>query len=139
MLKTSASKTGDLAVGKQACQHPRIVILQIEIMRLVGRPWSPCFDCRWGQEIIPLSQLSRLVLGPSQPPIHWVPGAVSPGPKQRMREADHSRTSVVEVKNERRDTTTSPCVHLLHRDSFHFIVTKCVFLLLLLLLTWLMF
>ena len=101
-----------------------------------ARPWSPWFDCRWDQEITPFSQASKLVLGPTQPPIHWVPGAVSPGPKQRMREADHSWPSVVKVKNERRDTSNSPCLHVLQRDSFQFTFTKCV---LLLLLTWSMF
>lgn len=80
--------------------------------------------------------MSKLVLGPSQPPIYWAPAAVAPGPKQRMREADHSRPSVVEVTNERRDTSVSPCLHVLHRDNFHFTFTKYV---LLLLLTWFMF
>jgi hypothetical protein len=33
---------------------------------------------------------SRPALGPTQPPIQWVPGAVSPGVKRQRREAEHS-------------------------------------------------
>jgi hypothetical protein len=33
---------------------------------------------------------SRLALGFTQPPIHWVPQAFSPGVKAAGREADHS-------------------------------------------------
>jgi hypothetical protein len=36
---------------------------------------------------------SRLVLGPTQPPIQWVPGVLSPGVKRPEREADYSPTS----------------------------------------------
>jgi hypothetical protein len=43
------------------------------------------------------SMSSRPVLGPTQPPIQWVPGAVSLGVKRLEREADHSPTSA-EVK-----------------------------------------
>jgi hypothetical protein len=32
----------------------------------------------------------RPALGPTQPPIQWVPGALSPGVKRPGREADHS-------------------------------------------------
>jgi hypothetical protein len=38
-------------------------------------------------------------LGPTQPPIHWVPGAVSLGVKRSGREADHSPPSSAKVKN----------------------------------------
>jgi hypothetical protein len=36
-------------------------------------------------------------LGPTQPPIQWVPGVLSPGIKRPGREADHSPASSVEV------------------------------------------
>jgi hypothetical protein len=42
---------------------------------------------------------SRPTLGPTQPPIQWVPGALSPGIKRPDREADHSDPSSAEVKN----------------------------------------
>jgi hypothetical protein len=41
---------------------------------------------------------SRLVLGPTQPPIHWVPEAFSLGVKRPKREADHSPASCADIK-----------------------------------------
>jgi hypothetical protein len=41
---------------------------------------------------------SRTVLGPTQSPIQWVPGALSLGVKRPAREADHSPPSSAEVK-----------------------------------------
>jgi hypothetical protein len=43
-------------------------------------------------------RLSRPALGPTQPPIQWVPGALSLGVKQLGREADHSPPSRAEIK-----------------------------------------
>jgi hypothetical protein len=40
----------------------------------------------------------RPPLGPAQPPIQWVPGALSLGIKRLGREADHSLPSSAEVK-----------------------------------------
>jgi hypothetical protein len=37
------------------------------------------------------SMSSRPTMGPTQPPIEWVPGAISPGVKRPGSEADHSR------------------------------------------------
>jgi hypothetical protein len=37
--------------------------------------------------------------GPTQPPIQWIPGALSLGVKRPRREADHSPPSSVEVNN----------------------------------------
>jgi len=42
---------------------------------------------------------SRLALGPTQPPVQWVPEALSLGVKQLGYEADHSPPSSSEVKN----------------------------------------
>jgi hypothetical protein len=58
-------------------------------------------DPRQGQRIFPLSSVSRPALGPTQPPVQWVPGVLSPGVKAGPgRDADHSPPSSVEVKNE---------------------------------------
>jgi hypothetical protein len=43
--------------------------------------------------------MSRTGLGPTQPPIQWIPGVVSPGVKQQGCESDHSLPSSAEVKN----------------------------------------
>jgi hypothetical protein len=41
---------------------------------------------------------SRPALGRTQPPIQWVPGALSLGAKWQGREADHSPPTSAEVK-----------------------------------------
>jgi hypothetical protein len=40
----------------------------------------------------------RRALGFTQPPIKWIPGALSPGIKRPGREADHSQTASADVK-----------------------------------------
>jgi hypothetical protein len=59
------------------------------------------FDPRQRQEIFILTSVSRPALRPTQPPVQWVPGVLSPGDKARpWRDADHSQLSSVDVKNE---------------------------------------
>jgi hypothetical protein len=45
------------------------------------------------------STVSRPALGPIQPPIQWVLGALSLGVKRKGREADHLPPSSAEVNN----------------------------------------
>jgi hypothetical protein len=49
---------------------------------------------------------SRPTLGPTQPPIQWVPAALSPGVKQPGTEVDHSPPNSAEVKKMRIYTCT---------------------------------
>jgi hypothetical protein len=56
------------------------------------------FDFRWGLLTFLFTTASRTALGPTQPPIQWVPGALSLGVKRLGREADHSPRSSAEVK-----------------------------------------
>jgi hypothetical protein len=63
---------------------------------------------------------SRTALGPTQPPIQWVPEALSLGAKRPRREADHSPPSSAVVK---------VCVELyLHSPiRLHGLVLSCFF------------
>jgi hypothetical protein len=59
-------------------------------MRVLG------FDSRQGLEIFRFTTASRPALWPTQPPIQWVPGAISLGVKWPVREADRSPPSSAE-------------------------------------------
>jgi hypothetical protein len=49
----------------------------------------------------PLRSVSRPALGPTHPPVQWVPGVLFPGVNARPgRDADHSPPSNAEVVNE---------------------------------------
>jgi hypothetical protein len=64
--------------------------------RMIGVRW---FNSRRGLGIFLFSTASSPALGPTQPPIQWVPEAPSPGVKRSWRKADHSTPSSAEVKN----------------------------------------
>jgi hypothetical protein len=55
---------------------------------------------------------SRTALGPTLPPIQWVPGALSPGVKRSGHEAEHSPPASVEVKDEWSYTSTPQCAFM---------------------------
>jgi hypothetical protein len=66
------------------------------------------FDSRRGLGIFLFTTASRTALGPTQPPIQWVLGALSLGVKRSGREADHSPPFSAEVKNVWSYTSTPP-------------------------------
>jgi len=63
---------------------------------------------------------SRLALGPTQPPIQWVTGALSLGVKRPGRKADHSLPSSTEVKNAWSYTSTPPYVFMVLQTALRF-------------------
>jgi hypothetical protein len=64
-----------------------------------------------GLEILLFTTASRPALGPTQPSIQWVTGALSLVVKRPGREADYQPPSSAEVKNAW-NYTSSPPVHL---------------------------
>jgi hypothetical protein len=97
------------------------------------------FESRQGLGIFLFTTASRPTLGPTQPPIQWVPGTLSLGVKRPGREADHSTPSSANVKNAWSYTSTLPLrLHGVvisqekHREKFTFtflyvVHTCCVY------------
>jgi hypothetical protein len=84
------------------------------------------FDSRRGLGIFLFTTASRTALGPTQPPIQWVTGALSLGIKRPGREADHSHPPSVEVKNAWSYTSTPRYAFMAwclinHRGNFTFL------------------
>jgi hypothetical protein len=90
------------------------------------------FDSRRGLGIFLFTTAPRTALGPTEPPIQWVPRALSLEVKRPGREADHSPPSTAEVKELvelclQSPNTPSWCgVQFEHRDNFTF-TYMCVF------------
>jgi hypothetical protein len=84
------------------------------------------FDSRRGLGIFLFTTASRTALGPTQPPIQWVTGALSLRVKRPWREADHSLPSSADVKEWVELYLYSPNTpswrgaQLKHRDNFTF-------------------
>jgi len=81
-----------------------------------------CYSCSWFWWRCIQITVSRLALGPTQPPIQRVPQILSPGIKQMEGEAEHLPPSGTEVMS---DCTSAPptclqCVHGVPRDNFFF-------------------
>jgi hypothetical protein len=77
------------------------------------------------------STSSRPTLGSTQPPIQWVPGALSLEVKQSGLEAEHSPPTSAEVKKMRIYTSTPPYVFTtwcLTKPRCNFIVAPCIYL-----------
>jgi hypothetical protein len=68
--------------------------------------WS--FKSQQGQGIFFFTTVSRPALGPAEPPIQWIPGALFLGVKQPECEVDHSPPSSGKVTNVWSYTSTPP-------------------------------
>jgi hypothetical protein len=54
---------------------------QYSVWLLAGRPGDRRSILGRGERIFPVASMSRPALGPTQPPVQWVPGIHSPGLK----------------------------------------------------------
>jgi hypothetical protein len=70
------------------------------------------FDPRQGQRILPVASVSRPALGPTQPPIQWVPGVLSPGLKSGRGMTLTTHPYLVPRSRMSRSYTSSPPKHL---------------------------
>jgi hypothetical protein len=66
------------------------------------------FDPRQGQRIFPLTSVSRPALGPTQPPVQWVPGVLSPGLKRSRGVTLTTHPHLVPRSRMSRSYTSSP-------------------------------
>jgi hypothetical protein len=83
------------------------------------------FDSRQRLWIFLFASVSRPALGPTQPPIQWVPGPLSLGAKWPGCEADDSPPSSADVRNTWSYTSTPQYVFrawclVKHKDDFTF-------------------
>jgi hypothetical protein len=83
------------------------------------------FESQQGLGIFLFGTASRPTLGPTKPPIQWVPGALSLWVKRLGREAERSPPSTAEAKNAWKYTSTPQYVFMAlclikHRDNFTF-------------------
>jgi hypothetical protein len=81
--------------SKYSPEHPVSLYSSLNIRDQVSHPYKSY------TYIDIFAVTSRPALWPTQPPVQWVPCAVSLGAKWQGREADHSPLSSPEVKNDR--------------------------------------
>jgi hypothetical protein len=79
-----------------------------ESMKARLRTGRPGFHSRQGQRFFLFPTASRPAVEPTQPPIQWLQGALSPRVKRPGRESDHSTPSSIEVRNAWRCTSAPP-------------------------------
>jgi hypothetical protein len=87
--------------------------------------WVLGFDSWWGLGIFLFTTMSRMAVGPTQPPIQLVPGALSLGVMHPGHEADHSLPYSAKVRNAWSYTSTPQYIFTAwclfkHRDNFTF-------------------
>jgi hypothetical protein len=89
-------------------------------------------DSRRGLGIFLFTTASRTAVEPTQPPIEWIPGALSVGIKRPGSEADHSLPSSAEVKEwvelylHYLSTPSWRGAQLKYRDNFTFTFTHWI-------------
>jgi hypothetical protein len=117
---------------KQTFFIPTIPLRTLTVNRQSVKRWATDWtmgvlgcDSRRRLRIFLFTTASITALGPTQPPIQWVPGALNLGEKRPGREADHSPPSSAEVKNAWSYTSTPQYVFMAwclvkHRDNFNF-------------------
>jgi hypothetical protein len=80
-----------------SCPSRKGKVIPVLLIELSTTPCR-CIQIVRGLGIFLFTTASRTALGPTQPPIQCVPGALSPGVKRLGREVDHSPPSSAEVK-----------------------------------------
>ena len=81
-----------------------------------------CFECVQGQETFLFSKASRPALGPLILSTKCIPRALSPGPKRRQCEADHTPPPNTKVKNEWSFTSTPHMLYWHVQGELYFII-----------------
>jgi hypothetical protein len=86
----------------------RAIISQYNVWLRTGRPGDLCSIPGRGERVFPLTSVSRPALGPTQPPVQWVPGVLSPGLKRGRGVTLTTHPHLVPRSKMRRSYTSSP-------------------------------